>query len=190
MLLAECIEVKTTENSSEWLASVAKHHRYFISVVKGFGEDKYAEDIVQEMYLRIYKYTNPEKIIKDGEVNQGFIWFVLRNIYVDYCKQKGKIEKVVMNDAIDIKDEPTIEADKAKNNIELKIYLEIDSWHWYDTMLFKLYKENNHSMRQLSALTKISVTSIFHTIKHCKQRLIDNVGEDYEDYLNGDYERI
>ena len=45
-------------------------------------------------------------------------------------------------------------------------------------------------MRQLSALTKISVTSIFHTIKHCKQRLMDNVGEDYEDYLNGDYERI
>lgn len=190
MLLAECIEVKTTKNSSEWLASVAKHHKYFISVVKGFGEDKYAEDIVQEMYLRIYKYTNPEKILKDGEVNQGFIWFVLRNIYVDYCKQKGKIEKVTMNDAFDIKDEEATGIEKAKNDIELKIYLEINSWHWYDTMLFKLYKENNHSMRQLSALTKISVTSIFHTIKHCKQRLIDNVGEDYEDYLNGDFELL
>ena len=130
MLLAECIEVKTTKNSSEWLASVAKHHRYFISVVKGFGEDKYAEDIVQEMYLRIYKYTNPEKILKDGEVNQGFIWFVLRNIYVDYCKQKGKIEKVTMNDAFDIKDEEATGIEKAKNDIELKIYLEIDSWHW------------------------------------------------------------
>ena len=190
MLLAECIEMKTTRNGTEWLASVAKHHKYYIKIVKGFGEDKYSEDIVQEMYLRIYKYTNPEKIIKDGEVNQGFIWFVLRNIYVDYCKQKGRIEKVFVNEALDIKDEQPTEQNNAQNIIEIKIYNEINSWHWYDTMLFKLYKENNYSMRQLSTLTKISVTSIFHTIKHCKQRLIDNVGEDYQDYLNGDYERI
>ena len=46
------------------------------------------------------------------------------------------------------------------------------------------------SMRELEAETKISLTSIFHTIKHCKQQLREAVGEDYQDYINGDYELL
>jgi DNA-directed RNA polymerase specialized sigma24 family protein len=88
MLLTECIGMST-----DWLNKVAKHHKYFVNVVEGFGEKFYAEDIVQEMYLRLHKYTTWDKIVKDGEVNKGFVWFVLRNIYVDYCKQKSKINK-------------------------------------------------------------------------------------------------
>ena len=45
-------------------------------------------------------------------------------------------------------------------------------------------------MRELSNETKISLSSIFHTIKTCKERIVSEVGEDYEDYINEDYEKI
>jgi DNA-directed RNA polymerase specialized sigma24 family protein len=180
-----------TETSTKWLNNVAKHHKYFVKVVEGFGERFYAEDIVQEMYLRLYKYTTWDKIVKDGEVNKGFIWFVLRNIYVDFCKQKSRIDKVDLNEAIYVNEEAAERTEfVAKNELYLKIEAEIENWHWYDTMLFKLYRDSGKSMRELEAETKISLTSIFHTIKHCKQRLKEAVGEDYEDYNNGDYELL
>lgn len=179
------------KNNTNWLTVVAKEHKFFVNVVQSFGEYNYAEDIVQEMYLRIHKYTSPEKIIKNGEVNKGFIWFVLRNIYVDYCKQKGKIEKTDLKEAIYIFDDSEEkEINMAKNRIEHKIEQEIESWHWYDKKLFRLYKDSGKSMRELEEGTQISLTSIFHTIKHCKQRIKNAVGEDYQDLLNNDLERI
>lgn len=183
--------IESTEASTDWLDNVAKHHRYFVNVVQGFGEKFYCEDIVQEMYLRLYKYTTWDKIVKEGEVNKAFIWFVLRNIYVDFCKQKNRIEKVDLNEAVYVNEEVFERAEfLAKNELYLKIDSEIESWHWYDAMLFKIYRDSGKSMRKLEAETTISLTSIFHTIKHCKQRLIKAVGEDYIDYVNGDYELL
>ena len=68
--------------SGQWLEIVAKEHKYYVDVVKSFGEYNFAEDIVQEMYLRIHKYTSPEKIVKDGIVNKGFIWFEIGRAHV------------------------------------------------------------------------------------------------------------
>jgi DNA-directed RNA polymerase specialized sigma24 family protein len=175
---------------SNWLSIVAKHHKYYISVVHSFGEYNYAEDIVQEMYLRIHKYTSEEKIIKDGEVNQGFIWFVLRNIYVDFCKQKSKVDKVDLKEAILISDVSELEVLNAKQRLEEKIEKEIKSWHWYDEKLFRLYKDSGKSMREIESGTTISLTSIFNTIKNCKNRIKVAVGEDYEDLKNNDFELI
>lgn len=168
-------------SNTSWLNIVAKEHKFFISVVQSFGEYNYAEDIVQEMYLRIYKYTDPDKIIKNGEVNKGFIWFVLRNIYVDYCKQKSKIKKTDLNEATYIfidKDEDIMD------KLQEKIDKEIDSWHWYDSKLFRLYKDSGMSMREIEQATKISLTSIFHTIKHCKARINAAIKDEYYDVLN------
>jgi predicted DNA-binding protein YlxM (UPF0122 family) len=53
-----------------------------------------------------------------------------------------------------------------------------------------LYKNTDKSLRQISSETSISVTSIFNTIKTCKKRIKNNIGEDYEDFLNKDYELI
>lgn len=185
-MLAECTEISTN-----WLTKVAKHHKYFVSVVESFGEYFYAEDIVQEMYLRLHKYTTWDRIVKDGEVNKGFVWFVLRNIYVDYCKQKSRIDKCDLKEAIYIFDDSEEKnTNVAKDKIDLKIEKEINSWHWYDSMLFKLYRDSGKSMRELEAETKISLTSIFHTIKSCKERIKEAVGEDYEDLINNDLERI
>jgi predicted transcriptional regulator len=78
----------------------------------------------------------------------------------------------------------------AKNAIEVKILDEINSWEWYDKMLFEIYRNEKTSMRKIAAKSNISLSSIFNTLKTCKKKIKDNIGEDWEDYLNEDFELL
>ena len=71
-----------------------------------------------------------------------------------------------------------------------KIEKEIDTWHVYDQMLFRLYLNSGKSMREIANGTGISLRSIFNTINDCKERIKANCSEDYEDLINKDYEKI
>jgi len=175
-----------------WLKEVAKFHADYLKIVKSYGEDLYAEDIVQEMYLRLHKYGDVNKIIKeDGTVNKPYIFWTLRNIFKSLCIERQKHQKVDINE---IK-EQSIEYDYISRNdgqylLEAKIDKETSNWHWYDEMLFKHYRKNEWSFREASDETGIGYVSIFRTIKYCKERLRESLAEDYEDYINEDYEKI
>ena len=67
---------------------------------------------------------------------------------------------------------------------------EIDNWHWYDRKLFKLYRDTDMSMRDIAAETKISLISIFHSIKNYKEILKNKFENDYQDYITNDYTNI
>jgi DNA-directed RNA polymerase specialized sigma24 family protein len=174
----------------EWLKDVAKDHKEWVKLVKSFGEDLYAEDLVQECYLRLYKYCKPENVITNGQINKGFMYFTLRNMYLYGVRNKGKFEGFDI-EAIQIKDEPS-QLDKHEAYLKIlgKIENEVDSWHWYDQKLFELYRDTDLSIRDIAAETKISSSSIFNTLKNCKQKIRLAVGEDYTDYKNEDFELI
>jgi len=174
---------------SDWLSIVAKHHNEWIKVINSFGEYDYAEDIVQEMYITLYKYAKPEKIIKDGEVSKGYVFFTLRSLYYQYYNAKNKITKVSLDD-IQIEYFNDIEQQEAYAKVCGLMDSYIEDWHWYDQKLFKLYRDTDMSIRKIAAETGISWVSIFNTLKKCKKDLNDKFNEDYDDYLNGDYERI
>ena len=175
----------------KWLNIVAKHHKEYVRIVQSFGEHFYAEDIVQESYLRMLKYCKPEAIITKGSVNKSYVYFVLRNMYLDFEKHKAKHPKISLEEIGQLTyDDTQLQKHEAYEEILHLINNEVETWHWYDQMLFDLYKRTGKSIRDLSAETKISTKSIFQTLKHCKDRLKENVGEDYEDYKNTDYELI
>ena len=175
----------------KWLEKVAEHHKDYVEVVQKFGETFLAEDIVQEAYLRMLKYCKPENIITKGKVNKSYVYFVIRNIYIDYLKERDKYQIVSIENLHYLTSE---EYEEQKHEAYLtilnKIKEESCSWHWYDKRLFEIYKDSGKSIRQLSNETNISVKSIFQTLKHCKQRIKENVGEDYTDYKNKEYELI
>ena len=60
-----------------------------------------------------------------------------------------------------------------------KCKAEVDSWDIYDKKLFSLYRDSGMSMQQISNETKISKTSIFHSLKEHKRKLKDLFKEDY-----------
>jgi len=176
----------------KWLSKVAEHHEDYLRIVKSLGVDDLAEDIVQEMYLKISKYCSPERILQEnGTVNKYYIRCVLYNLVHDYRKQQNKHKKVNIEEVYNLGVEyDYIEETEAYTGLIQLIGEEVKTWHWYDRDLFTLYWKTGWSIRKLSDETRISTSSIFQTLKYCKNQIRINVGEDYEDFMNQDYEYI
>ena len=173
-----------------FLIELSKHHKDWIRIVGSLGEELYCEDIVQEMYLKMAKLENIERFYINEKLNKNFVWTVLRNMTCDYQKSKQRLLKVNITEAMQVKDEYEPEVLEAKKRFEIKINEEVKSWHWYDQLLFDLYRTSGMSTRQIEGVTGISFKSVWKTIKTCKDRLKENVGEHYEDLKNQDYELI
>ena len=126
----------------KWLKKVAKYHKDYLRIVKSYGETEYAEDIVQEMYLRLHKYADIDKVInKDGTVNKPYVFWTLRNIYKSLCIERQKHQKMDLKEVKHLAVEyDYISKHEAEYLLEAKLNEEINSWHWYDEKLFKLYQ--------------------------------------------------
>jgi DNA-directed RNA polymerase specialized sigma24 family protein len=176
-----------------WLGIVAKRHKEWINIVKSFGEYDFAEDIVQEAYLTIYKYANEDKIIRNGIVSRGYMYFTLRSLYYQYYNSKRNITKLSIDDeeyTYQIEDDSEMDEQIAFNKICMLIDDHIDNWRWYEKKLFTLYRDSDLSIRGIANETNISWVSIFNTLKHAKNELKENFSETWEDYQNQDYDRI
>jgi len=181
---------------------LSKNHSTWIAMGLSIGIPRHlVEDFVHEMYLRLNKYIkDPEKIMyNEKEVNKFYIYITLKNLWGDYAKARGKHKIIRIDDyevnfeVVDGSDETNYNYAKetAEDKILKKIQVEVESWeHWYDRKLFKIYYETDISMRKLAKETNISVTSIFNSCKNYKDIIKSKFGEDFEDYLNGDFHLI
>jgi len=145
-----------------------------------FGADRdSAQDLVQDMYLRMYKYVeNPERIMyNEDEVNTYFVFVVLRNLYISSQKAMTFSELEELEGEMD---EPNYEMEMAHNNLIDELWEEVDSWHWYDTKLFKLYHNTNMTIKKISEETKISERSIWNTLDNGRKRIQTNRKEAYQ----------
>jgi DNA-directed RNA polymerase specialized sigma24 family protein len=172
--------------SMDLLKMLGEKHKDWCAMVGSFGcPYDLVEDIVQEMYLRMYKYVdNPERIMyNETEVNTYFVYVTLRNMYLDYVRIKKRIN-VVHSDDFDVNryDTDPNEAEELLQDLTKQIWKEVESWHWYDEKMFSIYMNTDMSMRTLSKETRISLRSIFNTIKNGKERIKDSLNSQYEDY--------
>ncbi len=173
----------------EWLDLVSRHHKEWLKIAKIYGCGDFSEDVVQDMYLKLHKYANAEKVLRNGKVSKGYVFFVLKTVALDYHKKKKHFVDVggVLILPNDISN---IEEKQAFDKLCAMIDTEANKWHWYDEQLFQIYKNNKTSVRKIAKNTDISWVSIFNTIKNCKGKIKERFYEDYEDYINGDYDRI
>lgn len=197
-----------------WFKKITDLHNEWVRACKTFGAGEYSEDIVQETYIRLLKYTNEEKLIKNNKINKLYIYLSLRNTYIIFLKKHRKnTDFEISSDKLKylskkqqqkhittglhnidiIRNLEEIDMMQRKDSVEIilnNIYEEMNNWHWFDKMLYEIYIESGKSIRQLAIETKISKDTIWRTLKSCNDRIRLNVGEDYEDFLNRDYELI
>lgn len=163
-------------------------HSLWVNKVKALGENEFAEDIVQEMYIKMYKYTDPSKVyiktINGHEaINPNYVFFVLRNLLYELTKAKAKTKKVNLED---IRELPSDEMDSFENeygDFLEKMDSQIKTWGWYESKLFTLYKEEykrDTSLRKLAKGTGISWVSIHNTISRCKGELKEKLQGDWD----------
>ena len=168
----------------KWIEQVAKHHKEWVEVIYKLGETDYAEDIVQESYMALIKYADAKKLIdENGKVRKGYMFFTLRSLYYQFYNKKKKVNKVSFDEQWEIFDDSNLDEHEAYNDICLMIDKELETWHWYDRKLFKLYRDSDMSMRDIAKETNISLISIFHSIKNYKEILNSKFEQDYKEYI-------
>lgn len=168
----------------KWIEQVAKHHKEWVEVIYKLGETDYAEDIVQESYMALIKYADAKKLIdENGKVRKGYVFFTLRSLYYQFYNKKKKVNKVSFDEQWEIFDDSNLDEHEAYNDICLMIDKELETWHWYDRKLFKLYRDSDMSMRDIAKETNISLISIFHSIKNYKEILNSKFEQDYKEYI-------
>jgi len=177
----------------DWLSIVAKRHKYWVGIVRSLVGDFFCEDIVQEAYIALAKYSNPDKIIKDGKVSEGYMFFTLGSLAYQFYNKKKKVTIISIDkdeNFLELPHEDDIEENEAFHKICLMVDEVAKDWHWYDKKIWKLYSQTDMSIRKLASETKISWVSIFNTLKNLKLDIKNKISEDYEDFKQGDFERL
>ena len=185
--------------SSKILNILAKKHTDWIRMAKSFKlSSNDANELVQEMYLRIHDYTKDvNKIMyNETEVNTFYVYITLKNLYYSKFGYRKK-KKVYLFSEISTDDHNYLyhkmkcDMLEDRKNKEKKINLEalydkidevIEEWYWYDKKLTKLYLNTNMSMRDISKETKISLSSIFNTLTNAKEKIRKESEKEYKKY--------
>tara|TARA_R100000353_G_scaffold136722_1_gene97090 strand:- start:2783 stop:3358 length:576 start_codon:yes stop_codon:yes gene_type:complete len=183
---------------------LAKKHKDWIHMAKSFKiTDDQANEIVQEMYIRLNDYVKDVKKIlyKDNEINTFYVYVTMRNIYYSNFYNTGKNIKnkkiIYFSEIIDkhdgksfmknVYEDPEIKRKQLNKKLKLedlldKIDAEIDTWYWYDKKMTRLYLNTKMSMRDISKETKISLSSIFNTLTNAKERIREISEKEYRNY--------
>lgn len=153
------------------LTLIAKDHDKWLRISKSFGLDDDAEDLVQDMYLKINDWKgkyDKTLMFNESEVNHYFIFRVLRNLFLDKCKKKN------INVSMQEYFEPTANYSSFEYREQLDVIQEeIKSWHLYDRKIYELIYVEGYSMLELSKLTGIDYYSIYRT-KNKIEKLLKN----------------
>ena len=194
------LETLYLKMSSKILDILAKRHNEWLNMAKSFKlNNSDANELVQEMYLRMYDYTKDVKRImyNETEINTFYIYITLRNLYYSKFTNYNKNKKTVLFSDIDtekfnyIMNQIVYDVDEYNDNYKKKVNLEalynkiedvIEEWYWYDKKLTKLYLNTDMSMRDISKETKISLSSIFNTLTNAKEKIRKESKEEYKKY--------
>ena len=170
------------------LELLSKRHEEWLKMAKSFGTQTHeAEDLVQEMYLRMYKYVEtPEKIMyNETELNTYFVFVVLRNLFFSSKKSLSSLMSLHIEELNDLDGEienVNYEYEEAHKNLINDLWDEVETWHWYDTKLFKLYHNTDMTIKKLSQETKISERSIWNTLDNGRKKIKQKQEKSYKAY--------
>ena len=152
------------------LTLLAEYHNKWIANVNALINDEniQAEDIVQDMYLKIHSSKDEiiNKAIVDSKPHIGYVNKILYTMYLKAQKEESLKTELKDNHTVEEK-QPEIN----KFNIEKKIDEIVNSFYWFDRKLFNLYRKEFHTIRSLSKATKISHVVVHNTISKCKKKI-------------------
>ena len=187
------------------LEKIAEKHDDWHRIVLSFGcKESIAEDIVQEMYIRIHTYiTKGVDISFEDDINHMYIYRTLRALFIDLHRKEKKIIKTNIDNlinylnvedvgSVEFNSKYTKEFDKKKleslsNTIHVGEAKQIsvcdamqqmdnllEKTFWYDRTVFEIIS-GGMSIAELARKTNISYYSLYFTYKRVKDLIKNNI---------------
>jgi RNA polymerase sigma factor (sigma-70 family) len=149
----------------------------YVSIVKSWGEFNMAEDIVQEMYLKILSMP------KEKQISQAYIWFVLRSIFIDYHREKKKFKRVDIDNSIleQIDQEEEIET---YNILINKINQESKRLPKKEMYAFNLNVSKKISIHKIAKGAGVNSVYVWRAVKSAKEKIKKECEQEYKSYIN------
>jgi len=156
------------------IEAIFKKHNDWVDIVQTFGCNKEtAEDLVQEMYIKIQIKINNGLDISfgDEDINHIYVFKTLRTLFLD-LKRK---EKNIYFESDEVLDD--VESDFSIDNfyeVYDQVKGELKKMYWYDRKIFDLI-DNGKSIAELSRDTNISYYSLYNTYRKVIEKLKQNL---------------
>jgi DNA-directed RNA polymerase specialized sigma24 family protein len=155
------------------LEKLYEKHRAWCEIVESFGcNPETAEDIVQEMYIKIARLLDKGTDISYGnDLNYFYIFRTLTSLFIDLKRKESKTLFINIDDMQnDLEGDGNIDYDSQYD----KIKDALNELHWYNKKVYELV-ESGKSIAELSRDTNISYYSLYNTYKIVKQHLKDKL---------------
>tara|TARA_R110000868_G_scaffold37097_1_gene131190 strand:+ start:3944 stop:4420 length:477 start_codon:yes stop_codon:yes gene_type:complete len=146
---------------------VAAKHNEWLNIVLSFGcKPEIAEDIVQEMYIKIQLKLEKglDIMYNEKEINYYYIFKTLKSLFYD-LKRKGKNITIVSIDDVHLTTSDINYEEPYK-----KIENELSKMFWYDRKVFEIINEGE-SIAEFSRKSKIHYYSLYNTYNRVKNKL-------------------
>ena len=156
---------------------------------------QYHEDITQDLFLKMYAEiekaeNNPAMINKflDRISDSGTfkLYKTVKNMYIDLIRKKNKYISLDENIGYlkrhtnkNHEEQPEVILESEKD-IDKMIDDYVDSFYWFDKTVFNLYRyEFKNHTNNMSQATKLSVSTIYRTVKRCKVKINEKLKDHY-----------
>lgn len=159
----ETIIEKVYQRHDEWVYMVEKY---------GCNNDT-AQDIVQEMYLRLMVYlkkTGADITYKD-DINIYFVAKTLKSIFIDQTRKQNRKPTESFNDEL-----LNLGEEDGEDYIEKyeKVQDLLKELYWFDKKIYDII-ESGEKISELSNKTTIPYYTIYNTYKKVKEYLKNNI---------------
>ena len=144
------------------------HDKFFREKAFLICKDKHdADDLVQEMYLKLYRYDNLKlKAIHEKGVLKFICIRILNQLFLD---SKRKVKHEYSTNLVELYlNNKNFEEEKEKAEHIRNYFKDL---YWFDSRLFDEYVSTDSTMRELSEQTGISLRSIYNAITRAKTEL-------------------
>lgn len=186
----------TKKQAMEYIASKYDRIKAYVYEIdqKHFRlKGQYHEDITHDLFLKMYaeieKANNDSSLINKildriSDSSPFKLYSIVRNMYIDLIRSKKKLVPIddpdlyIGNHQFLI-EQPDLILDSEKD-IEQRIDEYVDSFYWFDRKVFNLYRyEFKNHTNNMSKATKLSVSTIYRTVKRCKVKINDKLKKQY-----------
>lgn len=156
------------------LEIIHERHEEWVYLVRAFGcNEDTAQDIVQDMYLKMHKVISTGKNVmyNDEEVNTYYILKTLKSIFIDKTrKEKQSVSIDFETEAYHIQVEDTPDYEDTHD----RIVSELEKLYWFDQKVFEIVSDGV-KISELSRKTTIPYYTLYNTYKkvynHLKEYL-------------------